>query len=641
MVDDTHRGEKLFSGMGHRALAVSLVLFVGLGPSSGCKSGRSGTSPEVPAGSSPSPQATADAPEVVPAEPSVPGPPPLKTLVDPSWPYEPDANPHVHPSGMVASDDELATKVGADVLGAGGNAIDAAVATALAMAVTYPQAGNLGGGGFAVVRVKTPDGFTERALDFRETAPGKATRDMYLGPDGKPVRELSITGHLASGVPGSVAGLWELHRELGALPWTDVVSPAIELASKGFPIGENLASRLASSADKLAKFPASKKLYVPGGKPLGEGDTLRNPALAGLLRTLARSGPAPFYKGKYARLLVREMKRGNGLITMADLAAYQAKWREPVSFSYRGHRVVSMPLPSSGGLVMAFMARLVSPHDLRALGWGTPRTIHVVAEAMRRGFALRNELLGDSDLVQVDPAVFLSPRGLDRVPPIDPAQATPSIDVDVRRGTDQEGDHTTHLSVVDAQGQAVALTTTLNTSFGSGVTVPGAGYLMNNEMDDFAVAPGTPNVFGLVQGEANAIAPGKRMLSSMTPTLVFDPAGELLLVTGASGGPTILTAVFQIVMNIVDHQQDLVMAMILPRFHHQHLPDAIIVENDGFAASTLEALAQMGHETMARGWNIGDAPSIVRVESEDYWLGFGEPRRPGSAALGPGSAETR
>jgi len=544
------------------------------------------------------------------------------------WPHALDAAPAEARSGMVASDAPLATRVGVDILRAGGNAIDAAVAIAFALAVVYPEAGNIGGGGFLVVR--TADGETA-ALDFRETAPAAATRDMFLGPDGE-LTDRSITGHLASGVPGAVAGLWEAHRRYGSLPWRDLVEPAVRLAEDGFVIDEAFAAALAAEAERLRRFPASAALFLPGGEPLRAGTRWRNPELAAVLRRIAEQGPAGFYEGETADLIVAEMRRGGGIITHEDLASYRAVWREPVEFEYRGHRVISMPPPSSGGLTLALIANILEGYDLGALGWNSTETIHLVAEAMRRAFADRNHFLGDPDFVQVPRERFLSKEYARQLrESIARDRATPSGRV-LPGGTtafDAEGDHTTHFSVVDALGNAVALTTTINSLYGSAVTVTGAGFVLNNEMDDFAAKPGEPNQFGLVQGEANAIEPGKRMLSAMTPTIVLAPDGAPLLVTGARGGPRIITATFQILSNVVDHGMPLGAAVAAPRIHHQHLPDVLYFEEGGLLTEAVGALRALGHEVATRP-TVGNAPSILRWNGR--WVGMHDPRLGGLAA---------
>ncbi|CAN98724.1 MULTISPECIES: gamma-glutamyltransferase [Sorangium] len=599
----------------HRLLAVVLL--------AGCEAAVPPPPPAPPPPPSPN-AAPASAPAPAPAAPATPA-----SRFPAGWPY-PEGAPPVRGPSMVTSDAALATKVGAEVLAAGGNAVDAAVATAFALAVVHPTAGNLGGGGFMVARV----GDKEHALDFRETAPGKATHDMYRGKDGK-ATEGARVGHLAVGVPGSVAGLWEAYDKLGSKKktWAELVAPAIRLAKEGFSVDENFATTVKAASGKLKRFPASVALFLPGGAPIEIGATWKSPELAATLERIAEKGPAGFYEGKTAELFVAEMRRGKGIITAADLKGYKAKWREPIVFEYRGRRVASMPLPSSGGLALAMIAHQLEGLDVAKLGWHSPSHVHVVAEAMRRVFLARNEVLGDPDFVKNPVEELLSVAwaekqratiAADRATPTDELARGAAV-----KDSGGRGPHTTHFSVVDAQGNAVALTTTLNGWYGSGVTVTGAGFVLNNEMDDFATVPGTPNQFGLVQGEANSIAPGKRMLSSMSPTIVTGKDGRVELVLGAAGGPTILTAVFQILSNVVDFGFDVTTGVNAPRFHHQDYPDKLFVEQGGFPDELRSALGAMGHTLDDRG-HIADAPSIGREGAA--FAGAREPRRPGSEA---------
>ena len=544
------------------------------------------------------------------------------------WRHPLDAAATVAAHGMVVSDAPLASAVGAEVLAAGGNAIDAAIATAFALAVVHPTAGNIGGGGFALVHHQ---GATT-ALDFRETAPAAAHRDMFLDAQGQPTNA-SVTGHRAAGVPGSVAGLWELHQKGGSRPWAELVAPAIRLAGEGFLVDEDFANFVGQEASRLALFPASAALFLPGGKPPAVGSLWRNPDLAASLRRIAESGRDGFYRGPTAELLIAESDHGGGILTHQDLATYQVKWREPIRFTYRGVPVVSMPPPSSGGVALAMIAQQLEAYDLAALGWHTPAALHLQAEAMRRAFAVRNDVLGDPDVVTV-PTERISSKAFARElqASISPARATPSAAVSGRHGLWRDSPHTTHFSVADRDGNAVALTTTLNFGFGSAVTVAGAGFLLNDEMDDFASKPGAPNQFGLVQGEANAIAPGKRMLSSMTPTLAFGTDGRPILLTGASGGPFIITTVFEILSGVVDYRLGVAAAMSAPRFHHQHLPDRIELEKDGFPAATRERLAELGHqlayfEVPNHGWSV----AATILWRDGHFEGMAEPRIHGAA----------
>jgi gamma-glutamyltranspeptidase/glutathione hydrolase len=543
-----------------------------------------------------------------------------------AWPYPLDAKAASGTHGMVVTDAPLATEVGVRVLRDGGNAVDAAVAVAFALAVVLPSAGNLGGGGFLVTHLEGQD----YALDFRETAPGAARRAMFLDERGEP-DDRSLTGHLASGVPGSVAGLWEAHRRLGTKPWAALVEPAIALARDGFEIDADFAAEVRGDAERLARFPASAALFLPGGQPVAQGQRFRNTELARTLERIAKSGPRGFYEGPTADALVAEMERGHGILTRDDLAGYTAKWREPLAFPYRGKRVIGMPPPSSGGVALALIAGQLASTDLGRLGFRTPSAIHREVEAFRRAFAVRNSVLGDPDFVDVPLAHLLEPDfATELARSIDPDHATPSERVAPGVGADVEGRHTTHFSIADAHGNVAALTTTLNDSFGSAVTVAGGGFLLNNEMDDFAAKPGAPNLFGLVQGEANAIAPGKRMLSSMTPTIVLDERGEPLLVTGASGGPRIITATFLILSARIDHGLGIVAAASAPRFHHQHLPDVIAIEKAGLDEETVRALETMGHKIR---WVDPTATSLAAtIERRDgHWYGVSDPRTHGLA----------
>jgi gamma-glutamyltranspeptidase/glutathione hydrolase len=443
-------------------------------------------------------------------------------------------------------------------------------------------------------------------------------------------------GHLSAGVPGSVAGLWEAFVKLGSkqLTWNEVLAPAIKLAKEGFTVDAAFAKSVGDSAKRLKAFPASAALFLPDGAPLKEGTVWKNPELAATLERISAKGPAGFYEGPTAEMLAAEMKRGGGIITQADLTAYRAKWREPVTFDYRKMRVVSMGPPSSGGVTLAMMAHILSTYDLAKLPFHGPEELHLIFEAMRRAYVARNERLGDPDFVQNPIARLLSPEwaGEQRAS-IKPDRATPTAElpgaVPANGGA---GPHTTSFSVVDAKGNAVALTTTLNWFYGSGVTVPGAGFLLNNEMDDFATVPGSPNGYGLVQGEPNSIAPGKRMLSSMSPSVVFDAeSGQVRLILGAAGGPTITTSVFLQLAAVADHGLDIAAAVSAPRFHEQGLPDSVMHEKNGLPDADRRALEAMGY-TFKEREHIADAPAIGWAGG--LWVGAAEPRRLGSLALG-------
>ena len=541
--------------------------------------------------------------------------------IDAGWRYTGKARVTEAPAAMVVSGHPLASEVGRDILRAGGNAVDAAVAVGFALAVLHPEAGNIGGGGFMVFRAA--DG-TVRSLDYRETAPGRASRDMYLDPNGEPT-ELSITGHLSAGVPGSVAGLTAAHQRMGRLPFDSVIAPAIRLAREGFVVDEYRSESIQSDSARLAMFPASAASFLPGGRAPAPGSKLVQPDLATTLEAIRREGASGFYQGRVADLIVAEMERGGGLISHEDLARYQAIWREPVTIRYRGHTIYSMPPASSGGVTMGEILNIVEGYDPLP-PFGTPALMHREAEAMRRAFTDRNAHLGDPGyvdnpverLLSKDYAASLRRQIGERASP------TPRFEPAAAGGSS-----TTHYSVVDAEGNAVSCTTTLNNSYGSAVTVTGAGFLLNDEMDDFATAPGKPNMYGLVQGEANAIAPGKRMLSAMTPSIVLDPSGQLHLVVGTPGGPRIITMVYHVISNVIDHRMPLADAVTAPRVHHQALPDSIRVERGGFTRTTLDSLRARGH-AISEGGYWGDVEAIIRTPSG--WQGVSDPRRGGGGA---------
>ncbi len=545
------------------------------------------------------------------------------------WRFSADDLPETGRGGAVSTTDILATQVGTDVLAEGGTAMDAAIAVSFALAVVNPSAGNIGGGGFMVTRLA--DGSTS-ALDYRETAPLAATRDMYLDTAGD-LTDASVLGHLAAGVPGTVMGMWEAHQRYGTLPWERLVAPAVALAD-GFEVHERYARSIRGSQRSLELFETTRNTFLPGGEVPEVGSTFSQPALAATLRRIQAEGPDGFYRGETADLIVAEMERGGGIITHEDLAAYRAVWRDPVTFTYRGYRVTSMPPSSSGGPTMALMAHLLEQHDVAALGWGSADYVHLFAEAARRAYADRNQVLADPDFVEVPVARMISrdyaaERGAD----IRMEQATPSVEVGPGLVIG-ESLQTTHYSIVDRMGNAVAVTTTINSSFGSKVTVEGAGFLLNNEMDDFAAKPGFPNQFGLVQGEQNAIEPGKRMLSAMTPTVVADPSGELFFVTGTPGGSTIITTVLQTLVNVVDFRMSVSQAVNAPRVHHQHLPDQVYWENRGLSEVVVAELEARGHTVSQRGGTSGDVQAILRLPDGTLTV-YSDPRLGGNARALP------
>lgn len=543
-----------------------------------------------------------------------------------TWPLRSNQAPTRARSTMVSAAASGATEVGVSVLRQGGNAVDAAVAVAFALAVVFPQAGNIGGGGFMMIRLA--DGRVS-ALDFREKAPLAATRDMYLDDEGEP-NGASLGGPLASGVPGTVMGLWEAHRRFGSLDWARLVEPAIKLA-QGFEVDRALAGSIRRAVGDLAPFEASRAAFLPGGSPPDEGDTFRQPDLERTLSRIRDEGADGFYAGETATLIASEMARGGGLISEEDLATYTAVWREPISFDYRGYHVHSMPPPSSGGVTMALMAHMLEPYDPAGLGWHSTGTIHLLAEIWKRAYADRNQLLADPDYLDLPLARLLSPEyARERAADISTERATPSSQIGPGL-TLPEGSQTTHFSIVDGEGNAVAVTTTLNSFYGSGVTVTGAGFLLNNEMDDFSTRPGSPNQFGLVQGEQNAIEPGKRMLSAMTPTIVENPEGDLLMVLGSPGGSTIITTVFQVLVNVVDFGMSLTQAVNAPRVHHQHLPDRLMYEAGGLPGAVVDSLEALGQAVSERGGSSGEVQAIM-VLGDGTREGHSDPRESGTSA---------
>jgi gamma-glutamyltranspeptidase/glutathione hydrolase len=498
--------------------------------------------------------------------------------------------------GAVASAEAHASRVGIDVMRRGGNAVDAAVAVGFALSVTHPSAGNIGGGGFMLIRLA--DG-SAHALDYRERAPEAASRDMYLDAQGKPDTR-SRVGALAAGIPGNVAGLARAHERFGALPWKELIEPAIALARDGWPLdpfhAEDLAA--ASGAMRAAGYTSSASLFEgPDGAKLEAGEIWKQPDLARTLERIARAGPSAFYTGPLADQLVRGVRAAGGIWTLEDLRDYRAVEREPIEFDYHGHRIHAMPPPSAGGIVLRQVLAGADALGLARLEWSSPARVHLYVETLRRAYLDRNHLIGDPDFVSIPLARLLDPGyGAARVRDVDPQRATPSSALSHGEPLAPESPETTHFSVVDGQGNAVANTYTLNGSFGAKLVIEGTGVILNNEMDDFTAKVGAPNMFGLVQGEQNAIAPGKRMLSSMTPTIVTRD-GELRAVLGSPGGPTITTTVAQIAMQLVDYGRPLPEAVREPRIHHQGLPDRVLAEQKT-PPELLAGLRARGHEVM-------------------------------------------
>ena len=525
---------------------------------------------------------------------------------------------------MAVTAERHASKIGVDVLRSGGNAVDAAVAIGLALAVTEPNAGNLGGGGFMLLRLA--DG-RSNFIDFRERAPSSASRDMYLDQDGNPTEE-SLVGYRAAGVPGTVRGLSLALNKYGTKTWASMVAPAQRLAADGFQVTWDLARSLKSSS-RLKRFPESRRIFLNGGSPLKLGDTLQQADLAATLGRLARVGPDEFYEGETARLIAADMSANGGTISAADLASYAPVEREPLAGTYRGYRILSAPPPSSGGAGVIQILNILEEFDLAATGAGSAATIHLVAEAMRRFFADRARFFGDTDFVDIPLQGMLSKAyATERRKSIRPDKASPSAAVGQSRPSAYESDETTHYAVVDAAGNAVAVTYTLNGGYGSGVTAKGTGVLLNNEMDDFTAKPGSPNTYGLLQSENNAIEPGKRPLSAMSPTIVVH-GGKTKLVLGAQGGPTIITSVTQVILDVVDFGMNVQQAVDFPRFHHQWMPDRLYLEPSGASADTREKLRAFGH-MLDFGRGLGHIEAI-EVGSETL-MGAADSRSEGVAA---------
>nr|WP_202621908.1 gamma-glutamyltransferase [Pontibacter russatus] len=498
---------------------------------------------------------------------------------------------------MVVSAHPEASRVGMGILQKGGNAYDAAIATQFALAVVLPAAGNIGGGGFLVYR--QPDGEIG-SLDYRETAPAAATETMYQDSAGNVLEGLSTGGHLAAGVPGTVDGMVKLHQKLGSLPWAALVQPAIDLATNGVVLTEREASGLNSS--KAAFIELNHHIpYLVRDAIWQAGDTLRHPDLARTLTRIRDESRSGFYGGETADMIVQEMRRGNGIISHQDLQDYTSVWRTPVTGNYKNYRIISMGPPSSGGVALLQLLQMVEPYDLSQYGWQSAETIQLMTEAERRVYADRATYMGDPDFVEVPVQELLDAAYLkQRMASFDLARATPSATVKAGEVPVHESEQTTHLSIVDALGNAVSATTTLNGAYGSKVVVEGAGFLLNNEMDDFSVKPGVPNMFGLVGGKANAITPGKRMLSSMTPT-ILEKDGKLYMVVGTPGGSTIITSVFQAILNVVAHDMTMQEAVAAPRFHHQWLPDEIMHEPEAMSPEVREILIRKGYKLEERG----------------------------------------
>jgi gamma-glutamyltranspeptidase/glutathione hydrolase len=538
---------------------------------------------------------------------------------------------------MVASTSEIASRIGADVMKRGGNAVDAAVAVGFALSVTWPSAGNLGGGGFMLIR--KADGSAE-AIDFRERAPLAATRDMYLDAQGNVVPKMSTDGYRAVGVPGTVAGLMLAHKRHGRLKWQELVEPARRAAAEGFEVSYHLSRSLAyqTTIEKMAPWSESRRIYQRNGKYYELGETFVQPELAATLARIKKN-PRDFYEGETARRIVADMKANGGILTMEDLRTYEPTIRTPLRGTYRGHEILTMPPPSSGGIALIEMLNMLEPMDVVSMGWHSSKHVHTVVEVMRRAFADRATYLGDADFVTV-PVSGLTSRAYAQFRAKDITdRATPSGEVRGGGPAGYESPETTHYSIIDPEGNVVSTTYTLNDSYGSGVTAKGTGVLLNNEMDDFTSKVGVANDYGLIQGEANAIAPKKRPLSSMTPVIVLRD-GNPFFVAGSPGGPTIINTVLQVIMNVVDFGMNIQQAVSAPRFHHQWQPDHIFWERFDLDGDTRAALEARGHrfrplagmEKLEAG-DIGDAHAVMIDPKTGTRLGAADPRR-GGAAVG-------
>ncbi len=566
-----------------------------------------------------------------------------------------DPTARFHPvysqSGMVVSQEIVASQIGADILSQGGNAIDAAVATGFALAVTLPRAGNLAGGGFMMIHLAEEN--KTIALDYREMAPATAGRDMFLDGQGDVDKQLARFSIKSSGVPGTVAGLLHAHEQYGSLSLSKVINPAIKIAKNGIRVTVDLSSSLASRAERLGKNKASKGyFYKSDGALYQPGDTLKQTDLATSLTRIRTAGRAGFYEGKTADLIVSEMQRSGGLISRADLKNYKVVTRQPVCGDYRDNTVCAMPPPSSGGVHLVQMLNMLEGWDLKSLGHNSAAYVHRLVEVMRRAYADRSAYLGDPDyyavpvsqIIDKDYAASLR-AGIDLSKASVSSTIEPGLNIDVdslskrREAAAKESVETTHFSTWDQWGNVVSSTTTLNFSYGSGISVAGAGFLLNNEMDDFSAKPGTPNGYGLIGGIANSIEPGKRPLSSMTPTIVFDKDGKPMLATGSPGGSTIITVVLQTILNVLSFDMGIAEAASVPRIHHQWLPDQVFFES-GISKDTLQILTNMGHRLGAKPRILGSTQSIQRGQYNST-LGVSDPRRQGAGAVAQDTSNQR
>ncbi|QFT66739.1 Gamma-glutamyltranspeptidase precursor [Labrenzia sp. THAF35] len=556
---------------------------------------------------------------------------PLAAQDSPIYSLKDRFQPETAQNGMVASQEAVASRVGVDILKKGGNAVDAAIATGFALAVTLPRAGNLGGGGFMMIHLA--DSGDTKALDYREMAPAAAFKDMFLGEDGEPDNQKSRFSGLAVGVPGTVAGFAEAFEKHGSgkLTWAELVAPAIGLAENGIEVTPDLAASLTASAKRLLQDPATAAIfYKTGGLPFVPGETLKQTDLAATLKLIADKGAAGFYTGEVAEKIAQKVTASGGGMTTEDLAGYKPVWRDPIVGSYHGYEIASMPPPSSGGVHIVQILNMLQGYPLSEYGPNSADSIHVMAETMRRAYADRSKYLGDPDFVDVPVKGLTDPAyAAELVKSIKMDVATPSEEVKPGDPFPYESNQTTHYSVVDKEGNAVSNTYTLNFSYGVGLTADGTGVLLNNELDDFSAKPGVPNAYGLIGGTANAVEGGKRPLSSMSPTLVFKD-GKLFLATGSPGGSRIITTTLQIILNVVDHGMNIAEATAAPRIHNQWLPDEIRIE-EGLSPDTIRLLEARGHKVEVKN-AMGSTQSIMLVDG--VLAGASDPRRPGALSAG-------
>lgn len=527
-------------------------------------------------------------------------------------------------TGLAMSSNVLANKIGKKVLDEGGNAIDAAVAVGYALAVVHPAAGNIGGGGFAVIHLANGENIT---LDFREKAPLKASRNMYLDKNGNVIKEASTIGYLAAGVPGTVAGMSAMLEKYGTKKLSELITPAINLAKNGFIITQRQGETMAEAQKDFAKFASSRKYFLKkDGSAYTEGDLFIQKDLAKTLEMIQKEGPKAFYKGKIADLIAEDMKKNGGIITKEDLAQYNVVWRKPVIGNYRGYEIVSMAPPSSGGTHIIEILNVMENADINKLGFGSSKTIHIMAEAMRQAYADRSVFMGDPDFVKVPVDKLIDKAYAKKIyQNILPNKATPSSKINPGLGQIHEGQNTTHYSIADKYGNAVSVTYTINASYGSAAAVDGAGFLLNDEMDDFSIKPGTPNLYGLVGGDANAIEPNKRPLSSMSPTIILKD-GKLFMVVGSPGGSRIITTVLQVISNVIDHKMNIAEAIDAPRFHMQWLPDEIRIEKYGMSEDVKDNLKKMGYKIVTKPV-MGDVNAILVDSKARIMYGSGDPRK--------------